>query len=82
MIQTMQLRSCDVHRLLDFDTQDRMCGYCGLCDAWICEEDRYAIGRRVLAAAKRMLEPGFRGDPKYNEIVAQELANTVTKVRE
>jgi len=66
-IVTQQLRACDVHRLVDFDVTPRLCFYCGLCDAWICNECAPQWGRRIKAAVKRKLEPGFRGDPMYSE---------------
>lgn len=67
MIITSQFRICDVHRLLDYDTANRLCIYCNLCDAWICEECKSQWGRRLKAAIKRKLEPGFKGDPTYSE---------------
>jgi hypothetical protein len=45
----------------------KLCGYCSLCDAWICAEDQFKWGRRLLAAAKRKAEFGFKGDPNYTE---------------
>lgn len=56
-----QFRSCDVCRLNDHDTTDKWCSYCGLCDAWICDDDLSKWGRRTLAAIKRKLEPGYKG---------------------
>lgn len=66
-INTAQSTICDVHRLLDYDTTNRLCVYCGLCDAWICTECQSQWGRRIKAAIKRKLEPGFRGDPTYTD---------------
>lgn len=54
-------RACDVCRLVDYDTTDKWCLYCGLCDAWICENDLNKYTRRALAAIKRKLEPGYKG---------------------
>ena len=65
MISTAQLHVCDVHRLLDFDTTERLCNYCPLCSAWICAECAPRWDRRIKAALKRRLEPGFNGDPTY-----------------
>lgn len=67
MIGTTQIRACDVCRILDFDVEVKLCNYCGLCDAWICQEDQGKWGRRIQAALKRKLEPGFRGDPTYTD---------------
>jgi len=67
MLQISQIRICDVHRLLDYDCESRLCFYCGMCDAWICEEDSNRWDRRLRAAIKRKLEPGFSGDLTYNE---------------
>lgn len=68
MISTQQFRACDVCRLLDFDTSAKLCGYCGMCDAWICQEDMNRWSRRIKAALKRKLEPGYRGTPNYEEL--------------
>ena len=67
MIQTLQFKICDVHRLLDYDTANRLCTYCSLCDAWICIECQPQLVRRLKAAIKRKFEPGFRGDPTYSD---------------
>jgi hypothetical protein len=56
-----------VHRIIDFDVASRECFYCGMCDAWVCAECASQWGRRIKAAVKRKLEPGFRGDPTYSE---------------
>jgi hypothetical protein len=66
MIQTEQQHICDVHRILDYDCELRTCFYCSLCDAWICQQDSNRWNRRLHAALKRKLEPGYRGDPNYN----------------
>lgn len=56
-----EFRMCDVCRLVDYDTEKKWCGYCNLCDAWICDTDLTAYVRRALAAVRRKLEPGYRG---------------------
>lgn len=65
MIATMQVEICAVCRLLDFDTTKKLCGFCPLCDSWICEADQNRWDRRLRAAIRRRLEPGFSGDPTY-----------------
>jgi hypothetical protein len=69
MIESNQIRICDVCRLLDFSCEKKVCSYCSLCDAWICPEDQSKWGRRLLAAAKRKMEPGFKGIHNYEELV-------------
>jgi hypothetical protein len=69
MISSSQIHICDVCRLLDYDTTKKLCGYCGMCDAWICTEDQSKWGRRLLAAAKRKLEGDYKGLPNYEEVV-------------
>lgn len=68
-MQLQMLRACDVCRLVDLDASPKPCSYCGLCDAWLCVGcngiSPRQLARRALAASKRLLEPGFRGDPKY-----------------
>ncbi len=68
MITSFQFHICDVCRLLDHNVERKWCGHCGLCDAWICEQDMNRWGRRLLAAAKRKLEPGYQGVPNYEEL--------------
>jgi len=75
MISSSQIRICDVCRLLDFDTSKKLCGYCGMCDAWLCEQDVSKWGRRLLAAAKRKLEVGYMGLPNYEELAQEGLKN-------
>lgn len=70
---TKQFRMCDVHRLLDYDCERRECAYCGLCDAWICEADSNRWDRRLRAAIKRKLEPGYAGQEDYVEKMKLEL---------
>lgn len=72
MIGTTQERICDVCRLLDYNTDKKLCGYCGMCDAWICQQDMNAWGRRLKAALKRKLEPGYRGLSDYENHVQLE----------
>ena len=60
---------CDVCRLLDYDTTVKDCVYCGLCDAWICHDDINKWGRRIQAALKRKLEPGYSGLDNYTELL-------------
>lgn len=71
MIQTAQFRSCDVCRLVDYSTEAKLCNWCSLCDAWICEDDAGKWGRRLLAAAKRKLEFGYKGLPNYEEVATR-----------
>lgn len=73
MIELSQSRVCDVCRLLDSDISKKICGYCSLCDAWICSGDQYKWGRRLLAAAKRRLEPDFSGQSSYVEDMKNQL---------
>lgn len=72
MIGTSQFRPCDVHRLLDYDVTPRDCWHCSLCDAWICTECSGNWPRRIKAAIKRKLEPGYSGHPHYEELVNHE----------
>jgi hypothetical protein len=62
------MRACDVCRLLDYDTSPKMCSYCPLCDAWICQGDGDKWGRRIKAALKRKREPGYQGHPDYEQV--------------
>lgn len=73
MILSAQERMCDVCRLLDFDTEKKLCTYCGLCDAWICASDSDKWTRRIQAAIKRQLEPGYQGRPDYVTVAQSEL---------
>lgn len=67
-----QTHICDVCRLVDFDTTPKLCFHCGLCDAWICQADASKWGRRIEAALRRKLEPGFVGDPQYTDKIDSE----------
>ena len=75
MITSSQIHICDVCRLVDYDTTKKICGYCGLCDAWVCDEDQSKWGRRLLAAAKRKLEFGYRGQNDYVEQAQAQVEN-------
>ena len=72
MILTSQYRSCDVCRLVDFNTEKKPCKWCSLCDAWICEADEKRWDRRIKAAVKRKLEPDYKGIPNYEQVVQGE----------
>ena len=72
-ILTKRYGICDVHRLLDYDTTLKPCGYCGMCDAWICQEDLNRWDRRLRAALKRKLERGYKGISDYNEIISKQV---------
>lgn len=48
----MEIRTCDVHRLIDNDAAPRECEYCPRCQAWICKEDLHRWDRRALAMVK------------------------------
>lgn len=76
----LQSTICDVCRLLDYNTERKLCIYCGMCDAFICQEDQNRWDRRIKAAIKRKLEPGFKGDPSYTNKINErgELKNEST----
>jgi len=40
---------CEVCRLLDGDTREKECEYCGVCDAYICADDKFKLDRRAKA---------------------------------
>jgi hypothetical protein len=67
MLATSQITICDVCRLLDYDVSKKLCGYCGMCSSWLCEADTNNWPRRIKAAIKRRLEPGYQGLPDYPE---------------
>jgi len=69
----LDLRSCDVCRLLDGDLSYKLCQYCALCDAWICDTDKSRWERRLKAAVKRKLEAGYKGFPNYVELAEEAL---------
>jgi hypothetical protein len=58
---------CDVCRILDFSTEEKMCVWCNLCGSNICLEDQNKWGRRIKAALKKKLEPGYSGMPDYEK---------------
>jgi hypothetical protein len=45
--------TCDVCALLDGDRAHKTVGYCGTCNAWMCESCRDSPARRARAAGKR-----------------------------
>ena len=49
----------------DGDTKPKVCAYCSLCDANICQADTWRWDRRGRAFLVRKLEPDFKGDPAY-----------------
>lgn len=73
MLSGGQFHICDVCRLLDYDASIKFCGYCPICDAWICQPDQNNWVRRLQAAAKRKLEFGYRGDPDYVDKIKKEM---------
>lgn len=74
-VQELQLHVCDVCRLLNQDTSEKPCGFCGMCDSWICKDDTWRWDRRVRAFYKRRIEPGFKGMQDYDKkaVSAEEL---------
>jgi len=53
----MEERVCDVCRLVPpIDNRVKLCTYCPVCDAWICEECQNDWGRRARASAMRLQE--------------------------
>lgn len=65
----MEPHVCDVCRLLDSDISIKLCGYCGMCDAYICRADLNRWGRRIQAWYRRRAEPNYRGVPDYDQHV-------------
>lgn len=49
-------RPCDVHALVDGDTDPRDVRYCPGCGAWMCEDCRLSPARRAKAWAKRKMQ--------------------------
>lgn len=82
-VQELQLHVCDVCRLVDGDVTEKLCGFCGMCDSWICKDDTWRWDRRVRAFYKRRVEPGFKGMLDYDKkaVSAEELEkiNNVAK---
>lgn len=76
MITTQQTRMCDVCRLVDFDVSNKLCGYCPLCDAWICSGCKNNWPKRFKAMLKRRLEPGYSGEKDYVEKMEIEYERT------
>ena len=68
----MENHVCDVCRLLDGDLSEKPCGYCEMCDSWICERDKACWQRRIWAAVKRKLEFGYKGHPEYEKVALPE----------
>ena len=77
MSMTDRFCVCDVCRLLDSDISPKIGSYCGLCDAWICVACQPRWDRRLLAAAKRKLEPDFFGQKDYVEKIQEQIAAEV-----
>lgn len=75
---TQKFGMCDVCRLIDFDTTEKLCNYCGMCDAWICLLDTDKWGRRIKAAIKRKLEPNYKGLQNYEEIATKSIKREQT----
>jgi hypothetical protein len=74
MISTSQRWGmCDVCRLVDYNTDSKECVYCPLCDAWICKTCLPNWSRRIKAAIKRQLEPGFVGQANYVDLIESQL---------
>lgn len=40
---------CDVHVLVDGDTNDKSVTYCKVCDAWLCEKCKDNLAKRAEA---------------------------------
>lgn len=47
---------CTVCLYVDRDARQKMCFYCPVCDAEICEACQHNWGRRVVASARRIAE--------------------------
>jgi hypothetical protein len=56
MANEWQLQTCTVCFYVDRDMRPKMCFYCAVCDAWMCEHCQYNWGRRALASARRIAE--------------------------
>lgn len=70
-IYVLEHRVCDVCRLLDEDTELKNCGFCGLCDSWICQADQTNWSRRLRAFYKRRVEPLYRGQLDYDKLIEE-----------
>lgn len=51
-----ELRICDVCKLVDNDNRIKICSYCSLCDAWICQPDIPRLDRRAQAMILKQLK--------------------------
>jgi len=49
-----QMRVCQVCRLIDKDESEKLCKWCGVCNAWICEKDETQYVRRSIAFFNRL----------------------------
>ncbi len=49
-----QLKICDVCRFNDNDLSEKLCKFCSICNAWICEEDETNWLRRGNAAFRKL----------------------------
>ena len=56
MLSQWELQICTVCFYVDGDARQKMCAYCSVCDAWMCENCVPNWGRRGLAMARRMAE--------------------------
>lgn len=54
MASLAQVKVCEVCRLIDKDESLKLCKWCGVCNAWICENDETAFVRRGVAFFKRV----------------------------
>jgi hypothetical protein len=50
------MQTCTVCWYNDGDARPKMCFYCPVCDAWICENCQWNWGRRALASTRRIAE--------------------------
>jgi hypothetical protein len=73
MIQTSQWAMCDVCRLVDYNTEKKLCNYCSICDALICANCVSNWPKRVKAAILRQLEFGYKGHPNSVEMSQSQL---------
>jgi len=62
---------CDVCRLVDKDYSIKECGFCPMCDSYICTKDNNRWDRRLIAAIKRKIEPGYTGLPDYEKNIQE-----------
>ena len=70
---TAQWRICDVCRIVDYNVEKKMCNYCPMCSAWICDDDIHKWNRRIKAALKLRLEPEYQGSPDYPEMIQKQM---------